>query len=85
MTLLNWIGKLLSENFADELIAVYAGSDKSGIYFNQEWRSVERNEIKHQVKERVIRLVCATDAASEGLNLQTLGTLVNIDSTMESL
>jgi superfamily II DNA/RNA helicase len=31
------------------------------------------------VRERTVRLVIATDAACEGLNLQTLGTLINID------
>lgn len=41
--------------------------------------SIERDEIKKAVKKRSIRLVVATDAASEGLNLQTLGTLINVD------
>jgi SNF2 family DNA or RNA helicase len=41
--------------------------------------SVNREKIKEAVKKREIRLVVATDAASEGLNLQTLGTLINID------
>jgi superfamily II DNA/RNA helicase len=40
---------------------------------------VEREEIKNAVKKREIRLVVATDAACEGLNLQTLGTLINVD------
>ena len=40
---------------------------------------VEREEIKGAVKKREIRLVIATDAAAEGLNLQTLGTLINVD------
>ena len=31
------------------------------------------------MKRREIRIVVATDAACEGLNLQTLGTLINID------
>ena len=31
------------------------------------------------MRNREIRLVVATDAACEGLNLQTLGTLINID------
>ena len=40
---------------------------------------MERSQIKRLVAERKIALVVATDAACEGLNLQTLGTLVNID------
>ena len=50
-----------------------------GLFFDGEWRSVEREEIKGKVKERKIRLLVATDAACEGLNLQTLGTLINVD------
>jgi superfamily II DNA/RNA helicase len=48
-----------------------AGTGKSGIYINGEWKSVEREQIKKAVKERTIRLIVATDAACEGLNLQT--------------
>ena len=40
---------------------------------------MEREEIKGKVKDRKIRLLVATDAACEGLNLQTLGTLINVD------
>ncbi|WP_198599679.1 helicase-related protein, partial [Escherichia coli] len=41
--------------------------------------NVERELIKSAVKTREILLVVATDAACEGLNLQTLGTLINVD------
>jgi helicase-like protein len=37
-----------------------------------------RGEIEKAVDERRIQLVVATGAACEGLNLQTLGTLVDI-------
>ena len=47
--------------------------------------SVEREQIKRAVKERTIRLIVATDAACEGLNLQTLGTLINVDLPWKSL
>jgi superfamily II DNA/RNA helicase len=43
------------------------------------FNAVERDAIKAAVRERSIRLVVATDAASEGLNLQALGTLINVD------
>ena len=38
-----------------------------------------RPKIKQLVADREISLVVATDAACEGLNLQTLGTLINVD------
>src|SRR3546814_6726873 len=41
--------------------------------------AVWRDVIKAKVRSREVRLVVATDAACEGLNLQTLGTLINVD------
>jgi hypothetical protein len=60
-------------------VAIYAGTGKSGLFRNGEFASVERDNIKKAVKKHEIRLVVATDAACEGLNLQTLGTLINVD------
>ena len=74
-----WIGGCITEQVTGETIAVYAGAGKSGLFRDGEWKSVEREQIKRAVKERTIRLVVATDAACEGLNLQTLGTLINVD------
>jgi superfamily II DNA/RNA helicase len=73
-----WVAEGLTSRLTREPVAVYAGAGKSGIYINGEWKSVEREQIKKAVKERTIRLIVATDAACEGLNLQTLGTLINI-------
>ena len=74
-----WVAKSLATQLPSLQVAVYAGADRSGIFFGGEWRSVERNQIKTAVRERHVRLVVATDAACEGLNLQTLGTLINVD------
>jgi superfamily II DNA or RNA helicase len=74
-----WIGERLTERLGRETVAVYAGAGKSGLFRDREWMSVEREQIKKAVRERTIRLVVATDAACEGLNLQTLGTLINVD------
>ncbi len=74
-----WIAGELSKKFDSELVAVYGGSGRSGIFRGETFTGVEREEIKTAIREREIRLVVATDAASEGLNLQTLGTLINID------
>jgi hypothetical protein len=62
-----------------EPVAVYAGAGKSGMFKDSEFASIEREEIKKAVRDRNVRLVLATDAACEGLNLQTLGTLIVID------
>ena len=74
-----WIASELAKTLAGEPVAVYAGSGKSGLFRGDAFASVERNDIKSAVKKRSIRLVVATDAACEGLNLQTLGTLINVD------
>jgi DNA-binding Lrp family transcriptional regulator len=62
-----------------EPVAIYAGAGKSGIFRGGDFASVEREDIKAAVRRREIRLLIATDAACEGLNLQTLGTLINVD------
>ncbi|MCU1734372.1 MULTISPECIES: phospholipase D-like domain-containing anti-phage protein [unclassified Pseudomonas] len=74
-----WIAKELAKSFENEVIAVYAGVGKSGLCRSSQFNKVDREVIKSAVKNREIRLVVATDAACEGLNLQTLGTLINID------
>lgn len=74
-----WIACELAKSLQNEVVAVYAGSGRSGFYRNQQFNSVDREVIKAAVRTREIRLVVATDAACEGLNLQTLGTLINID------
>lgn len=74
-----WIAEELGKLLTNEPVAVYAGVGKSGIFRNGDFATIEREEIKTAVKNRTIRLVVATDAACEGLNLQTLGTLINVD------
>jgi superfamily II DNA or RNA helicase len=75
----HWVGRELARIFPGDVVAVYAGLGKSGLFSGNQFNSVEREVIKAAVKRREIRLVAATDAACEGLNLQTLGTLINID------
>ena len=69
----------LAERDPDEAVAIYAGAGKSRIYRGGEFASIEREQIKEQVRKHEIRLLVATDAACEGLNLQTLGTMINVD------
>ncbi|MEJ5366078.1 MAG: phospholipase D-like domain-containing anti-phage protein [Desulfosoma sp.] len=73
------LAKELAEAFSGEVVAIYAGAGKSGLYRNGVFASVEREEIKAAVRRHEIRLLVATDAACEGLNLQTLGTMINVD------
>ena len=73
------LGAELAKLLPGETVGVYAGAGKSGLFHGADFASVEREEIKGAVKKHDIRLLVATDAACEGLNLQTLGTLINVD------
>jgi len=74
-----WMAEVLSLAYPDKIVALYAGAGKSRLMSNGAATSVERTQIKRLVSNREISLVIATDAACEGLNLQTLGTLINLD------
>ena len=65
--------------FPDEPVALYAGGAASFVQRGDERRTAAREQIKRAIQDGDIRLVCATDAACEGLNLQRLGAQVNID------
>ena len=74
-----WVADALAEHYPDETIGLYAGAGRSRLYRQGDSVSSERETLKRQVAERQIRIMVATDAACEGLNLQTLGTLINVD------
>ncbi|MDX1260711.1 phospholipase D-like domain-containing anti-phage protein [Exiguobacterium sp. K1] len=74
-----WVAQSLSEKFPKESIGLYAGGEKSGVFLNGDFLKKEKEELKILVKRRELKILVGTDSASEGLNLQTLGTLINLD------
>ena len=76
-----WVGDELAKRaeFADIEIGLYAGSNRSGIWRGGRFQRCDRNDLKARVRAGELKLLLGTDAASEGLNLQRLGTLINID------
>lgn len=76
-----WIGDEMAKlaEFAGMDIGLYAGSNRSGFWRNGKFQRCDRNALKARVRSGELRLLFGTDAASEGLNLQRLGTLINID------
>lgn len=74
-----WVAENLSKDIKGEIIGIYAGGDKSGIIENGIYTKKSKEEIKAMVKNYSLKILVGTDAASEGLNLQTLGTLINLD------
>lgn len=74
-----WMAEQIANTYPDEAIGLYAGAGKSKLLRHGKVVNVDREDLKGMVKERQLRVMFATDAACEGLNLQTLGTLINID------
>ncbi|MGL4498234.1 MAG: helicase-related protein, partial [Planktothrix sp.] len=59
-------------------IACYSGRGGE-LYQNSEWKIVPKEQIKHQFRAGEIKVLLCTESASEGLNLQTCGVLINYD------
>ena len=76
-----WIGDEMAKRaeFAGMDIGLYAGSNRSGFWRDGRFQRCDRNVLKGRVRTGDLKLMLGTDAASEGLNLQRLGTLINID------
>ena len=74
-----WVAGNLSNDMKGVAIGVYAGGDKSGIIRDGKFQKRSKEDVKAMVRRRAIKILLGTDAASEGLNLQTLGTLINLD------
>jgi hypothetical protein len=76
-----WVGNEMSkrDEFAGIDIGLYAGSNRSGFWRSGRFHRCDRNQLKTWVRSGEMKLLLGTDAASEGLNLQRLGTLINID------
>lgn len=76
-----WVGDEMAKRaeFAGLEIGLYAGSNRSGLWRDGKFQRCDRNALKNRVRAGDLKLLLGTDAASEGLNLQRLGTLINID------
>ncbi|MEW6540805.1 MAG: phospholipase D-like domain-containing anti-phage protein [Bacillota bacterium] len=74
-----WLAQNLSRELPEQKIGIYAGAQRSGIMVGGGFSRVGRDELKKLVAYGEIKLLLGTDAASEGLNLQRLGTLINLD------
>ena len=59
-------------------VACYSGRGGE-LYRGGEWQTVPKEQIKKQFREGAIKLLLCTESASEGLNLQTCGVLINYD------
>lgn len=76
---IQWLAEQLTLEYPEEPIAIYSGPTTSGIMQGGQWMPRERETLKQLVRTAELRLMLGTDAASEGLNLQRLATLINLD------
>jgi superfamily II DNA or RNA helicase len=76
---IQWLAEQLTVEFPDEPIALYSGHTTSGIMQGGKWTPTDREVLKKMVRRAELRLMLGTDAAAEGLNLQRLATLINLD------
>ena len=74
-----WLANRLTAELPEEPIGVYAGANRSGMMQGGDFERHQRDALKDAVRRGGVRLLLGTDAASEGLNLQRLGTLINLD------
>ena len=74
-----WLAGQLTRELPDEAIGIYAGAGRSGVMRGGAFEPRQRDALKDGVRRGDLRLLLGTDAASEGLNLQRLGTLINLD------
>lgn len=74
-----WLATQIADTFRAIPVGVYAGLGNTYLIRGDDVQRAERTDIQDMVKRRQLKLLVATDAASEGLNLQRLQTLINID------
>ena len=74
-----WLANQLTRELPDEAIGIYAGVNRSGAMHGGIFERRNRDALKDAVRRGELRLLLGTDAASEGLNLQRLGALINLD------
>lgn len=76
---IQWLAEQLTYEIRDEPIALYSGPSTSGLMQAGRWTPKAREDLKQLVMNGKLRLLLGTDAASEGLNLQRLACLINLD------
>ena len=68
----------LMQLYGGNQIACYSGRGGE-VFQSGEWVKQPKEQIKRQFREGTIKILLCTESASEGLNLQTCGVLINYD------
>ena len=61
-----------------QVLATYTGSG-GAVWQAGHWHGIAKKDLVDRVRARKVDIILATDAASEGLNLQALNTVINFD------
>jgi hypothetical protein len=65
-------------SFYGEFLACYSG-DGGQLWDGTSWKKVKKDAITEKLQKLEIKVLVCTDAASEGLNLQAAGAVINYD------
>ena len=60
-------------------IGLYANSSSSKLFEDGKIQTIDREILKEKIRVGALKVLVGTDAASTGLNLQRLGSLINLD------
>ncbi len=63
----------------DMPIGLYGNSSSSKLFEDGKIQTIDRDILKEKIRVGALKVLVGTDAASTGLNLQRLGSLVNLD------
>ncbi|MBU6185762.1 MAG: DEAD/DEAH box helicase family protein [Cyanobacteria bacterium REEB444] len=74
---MDYLRDSLSQLYGSQ-VACYSGRGGE-LYRQEEWQIVPKEEIKRRFRDGEIKILLCTESASEGLNLQTCGILINYD------
>ncbi|CAM4444482.1 helicase-related protein [Deinococcus marmoris] len=73
------MARALSAEYPELPVGLYSNGQSSGTYLGGVFSPLDRQVLKERVRSGELTLLVGTDAASEGLNLQRLSNLINID------
>jgi len=76
---MEYVREFLSQELPDFAVGSYFGDGGAWRENSGNWVRCNKEEIKRRLRDGQIRLLVATDAAGEGLNLQTCGAMINYD------
>ncbi len=76
---MEYLRDYLADQLPDLPVASYSGKGGAWRDASKHWVPCSKEEIKRRLRDKQVRLLVGTDAAGEGLNLQSAGVVANYD------